>query len=46
VSSKTVQDFFALGVTEIVLQSFERIVHDIVVMYFLRRNIAAEFEPD
>jgi len=41
--SQAVKDFFALNITEIMLQSFERIMHDIVVMDLLGRHVIAEF---
>jgi hypothetical protein len=46
VFSKAIKDFLTLGVTKIVFQSFESIVHHIVVMDFFWRYVVAEFEPD
>jgi|SRR5690242_19334720 len=43
VLSQAVKDFFALDITEVMLQSFERIMHDIVVMDLLGRHVIAEF---
>ena len=39
-------NFLPLAIPDLVLEFFESKVNDVVMMDFLRRDFAAQFEPD